>query len=65
MENIMRELEGTARNLLVEDCPLDQSYPASLSACRECEHFNTEFSDKITCLFDPDNLPEDEDEDCE
>ena len=50
----MRELEGVARELLVDGCPLnnDVDTPTTLSECRECEYFNTEFSDKITCMYE-------------
>ena len=52
----MRELEGTAREILVSCCALDDNSPVSLSSCRACEYFNLEFSDNITCLFDPEQM---------
>jgi hypothetical protein len=49
---MMREMEGTAREILVACCPLDDDGAVTLSSCRDCEYFNAEFSDKITCLHD-------------
>lgn len=48
----MKELEGEAREILVANCPLDDDCAVTLRSCRECEHFNTEFSDNITCRYE-------------